>query len=724
MFKKIFANLTVLLFGILAFIIALSVYFYTASKYVQPGDSTEMVTAAVVLGIPHQPGYPLNTLIGHQFYKLNNFGLGDVQRINLASSFIQAMTVFVFFYLMLEIFPENDSKKAVNNISAFSASMVLAFSLIFWQYATKFEVFPLNNLFTVLILLIAFKLSKLVENSKVKVVRFLFFMILFVLLGLAVTHHQTIVLIFPALVVVFWPLIRDFLKKYTDADIYERKAFIKKAGLNTVAGILCVFVGMSLYFYLILSFSKAQPLMAGGEITSFGSALSTLMRSEFGFFSPYLSTENVASVNYPLDQITYYLRNVWSDFSVYGIVFMVLGIIYLLKNNRRLLLIVLTGVSVSGFIFLAYANFPLSDSFNLATVRRFHILPNIFLAMLSGMGIYSIVSYLSFLTGKNKSLTLNFMATSALVVGISMINIYFNFKKADVKNDDLTELYIEKSYKSIPDGSLVLVSGDVQNMTSEFYRMYEAPGTKTIIFTPGRFFLEWYLKSLLMNYGNLSIPAPEEGNMFTTTRQIIDANYDKFPIYISYELFIKDPSIERDYILYPRHLLFEVKRKGEDIKLEDWRNENKSIYDSLDLDKISKIRTRSPGFEEMIIYNFARYFYESGFVYSKVGLWEDAISEYSRSQNLEPYLADNYLGLSEAYANKEDPDYVAAINYLLKYQNMIYSVNPNEANAVQNKLREYNSKYEESYKNEIKAEQLDASQSAQLDESSDSAQTQ
>ena len=722
MIKKLINTLFIIFVSFLVFLIPFVIYFQTASKYVQSGDSTEMVTAAITLGIPHQPGYPLNTLIGHQFYKLDYFGLGDVQRVNLTSSFIQALTVFLFYYLMLEVFPQRDSKKSVKIISAFSSSMVLAFSLIFWQYATKFEVFPLNNLFAVLILLIAFKTEKLFKEQKAKVLRILSLIVFSIILGLAVTHHQTIVLIFPAVVLIFWPLIRLFFKKYKEADPLEKRNVIKTESLTAFTFLLCFFVGMSLYFFLIINFSKAHPLMAGGEINNFTGALSTLMRSEYGIFSPYLSMENVARINYPFDQITYYLRNVWSDFSIYGIIFMIAGIIYLLKNNKRLLLIVLTGVSVSGFIFLAYANFPLNDSFNQATVRRFYMLPNIFLVILAGMGIYFVTSYLSLLAGKYKSSTLNFTAVAVVIVGISMINIYINFKNADIKNDNLTELYIEKSYKSVPDGSLVLVSGDVQNMTGEFYTMYENPDTKTMIFTPGRFFLQWYLKNLFESYGNLSLPSPQEGNMFTTTTQIIDANYGKFPIYISYDLLPKDPNIQNDYTLYPSHLLYQVKKKGEEIKLEDWRDENKSIYESLDLEKISEIKSRGPSFEETIIYNFARYFYESGYVYSKVGLWDDAITEYQRSQSLEAYLADNYLGLSEAYANQENPDYASAINYLLQYQNMIYSVDPNRAYEVQSILEQYHTKYNEAYKQEIERQKLEATQSAEVKESSGGAQ--
>ena len=67
--------------AMLVFAISFGFYCLTTSPYVSPGDSTEMVTAAVVLGIPHQPGYPLNTYLGHLAYKLNIPGTSGILRI-------------------------------------------------------------------------------------------------------------------------------------------------------------------------------------------------------------------------------------------------------------------------------------------------------------------------------------------------------------------------------------------------------------------------------------------------------------------------------------------------------------------------------------------------------------------------------------------------------------------------------------------------------------------
>lgn len=840
MLKRLTAFFLTLFFGILAFSIALGVYFITASKYVQPGDSTEMVTAAVSLGIPHQPGYPLNTLIGHLFYQANIFGLDGIHKINLASSFLQALTVFVFYFLMVEVFiPLRQGFEGQGEIggigefrdireirkvggvrdiiSAFTAAMFLAFNLIFWQYATKFEVFPLNNLLVVTILLVAFRLANQIRDfreirefgykekahwikqdlipigksatsngaggrtrDKTKVVMVCLILMSF-LLGLAVTHHQTAVLIFPALLIILWLVMKSALQGGT----LQGRILGNSGKLGTLGkmGILFLafLIGFSVYFILILKFSSLNPQMNGG-IKNFGDEVSTLSRSEYGLFSAYLKTENTVKTSYPLDQMIFYLRSILYDYSIYGVAFILLGIFILLKNNRRLLAIILTGVFFSGFLFLAYADFPLSDAFNQATARRFQMLPDIFVSMLAGIGIFALVSYLGSLSGNKRgtretggmrqmrhmglmgiyrrlkefrgmvkeyrgereteeykvrlkefrgnigdynstnSLHDNggMLAVYAVTIGISMLPIYFNFKKANIRDDDLTQNFINNSYGSVPDGSLVMVSGDVQNMTGEFYRISQNPSTKTKIFTPGRFYLPWYVDDLLNAYNDLEIPPPVSGKMFTTVSQVVEANYGKHPIYISPDLLAKDPEIQKVYTLYPKNLLYEVKKKGEDIKLEDWRDENKRLYDSLDMDKIAKMRGRSPGFEEMIVYYYARHFYNSGYVFSEVKLYDNAITEYQRSIYLEPSFVESYLGMSEAFANKEEPDYASAINYLAQYQRMIYPYDQNKAYDAQKTLEEYQKKYGEVYKQELERQKLEASGSAEVNISSES----
>src|ERR1043166_6124450 len=78
-----------------------SLYFLTAARDIVVGDSPELTTAAVILGVPHPPGYPLFTMLGHFFSLLP---LGPIPfRVNLLSVVCNALTTCIVFLTALRL---------------------------------------------------------------------------------------------------------------------------------------------------------------------------------------------------------------------------------------------------------------------------------------------------------------------------------------------------------------------------------------------------------------------------------------------------------------------------------------------------------------------------------------------------------------------------------------------------------------------------------------------
>src|SRR5205085_7121388 len=70
-------------------------YFLTAARDIVVGDSPELITAAVTLGVAHAPGYPLFTMLGHLFSLIP---LGAIPfRVNLLSVACDALTIGVVY---------------------------------------------------------------------------------------------------------------------------------------------------------------------------------------------------------------------------------------------------------------------------------------------------------------------------------------------------------------------------------------------------------------------------------------------------------------------------------------------------------------------------------------------------------------------------------------------------------------------------------------------------
>src|SRR5215813_3153828 len=48
-------------------VVVAMVYVFTAARDIVLGDTPELMTAAITLGVPHAPGYPLFSMLGHLF---------------------------------------------------------------------------------------------------------------------------------------------------------------------------------------------------------------------------------------------------------------------------------------------------------------------------------------------------------------------------------------------------------------------------------------------------------------------------------------------------------------------------------------------------------------------------------------------------------------------------------------------------------------------------------
>lgn len=110
--------------------IAVCLYSLTVCRTVYWYDSAEYVAAAVVLGIPHPPGYPLYTLIGHVFTWLP---VDPALAVNLMSAVFGAVAVALAFVVVRQL-------GAARWASALGA-LALATSGLFWSQAVIAEVY-------------------------------------------------------------------------------------------------------------------------------------------------------------------------------------------------------------------------------------------------------------------------------------------------------------------------------------------------------------------------------------------------------------------------------------------------------------------------------------------------------------------------------------------------------------------------------------------------------
>src|SRR5439155_12595533 len=118
-------------------------YFLTAARDIVVGDSPELITAAVTLGVAHAPGYPLFTMLGHLFSLLP---FGSIPfRVNLLSVICDALTIGVVYLSAFRLIR--------SQLAAAVAALLLAVNPTFWEWSLAAEVFSLNNLFAAILIL-------------------------------------------------------------------------------------------------------------------------------------------------------------------------------------------------------------------------------------------------------------------------------------------------------------------------------------------------------------------------------------------------------------------------------------------------------------------------------------------------------------------------------------------------------------------------------------------
>jgi hypothetical protein len=220
---------------LLLFFLALLFYF-SAPRTVQFGDTGELVTNSFYLRVSHPPGYPLWTAIYHLPIRLLSF---------LSPFFVASLFTVVISLLWIGLLVFNFKNKM-----SIGVILVLTTNLIFWRYSILPDVFALHLLFLTLVF---WGLCKPELLSRWWYV---------FLVSLSVAHHHTILFVFPM---------------YLYALFYNINR--KKVLLSLVFGIF----SLSLYFLLL--FFHPKHLGSWGNILTIKDVVSHFLRKDYGTFA-------------------------------------------------------------------------------------------------------------------------------------------------------------------------------------------------------------------------------------------------------------------------------------------------------------------------------------------------------------------------------------------------------------------------------------------------------
>ena len=187
-------------------VISFSVYFYTLAPTVTLEDSGELAVASDYLGVPHPPGYPIWTLltwlfqwvfhwVDYQGYPNPAWSVGLFSAVSgaLACSML-ALLVSRSGAQMISNISLNTEEVSESTLDFFAmlggitAGLLYAFNHTLWSQSTIVEVYSLNALFLIGLMLLTYYWMNNPKNIKV-------FLLTGFIFGLGLTNHQTLVLI-------------------------------------------------------------------------------------------------------------------------------------------------------------------------------------------------------------------------------------------------------------------------------------------------------------------------------------------------------------------------------------------------------------------------------------------------------------------------------------------------------------------------------------------------
>ncbi len=684
-----------ILICILIFMFSLIIYYSTLCPTVSVGDSGELITACYVAGIPHPPGYPLFTILGKLFAHIPFNSVA--WRVNLMSAFFGSLTVVLIFLILMKIAEDGslafydarcsmpdarDKTKAgiedrvsrINfsllskYVAASSASLLLAFSPIFWSQAVVAEVFTLNAFFLSLIIYILLIWRDKVERDGEVHVKFIYlFSFLF---GLGLGNHQTLVLALPGFVY--------FIFKVLKMQSAERKAHRVKTdnalcpmpyARSLLLFIIFFLLGLSIYLYLPIR-SLSNPPIDWGNPENLSNFIKVITRSQYGTFK--LAAQEGAGKNVEMlaKHIFVNLRIVGKQVLWIGLVPLLIGILSSWKKDRNLSVFSLLIFLCSGIGFTILANLS-TELKDIATLERFQIMPLVVIVLWIGVGFYWLLS----VSRKNLAV----LGIFVILIGIiPILSLRAHYRIADRSKNYICYDNAMNILSCMEKGSILITNVDDVLFPLAYLMIVEGKGRDITLYGHNaNIFGELYNKNDWENLGMREKMKRRD----EIDRELFENS--KSPIY--YYL----ASVDNSWLAYQ-----EKKAKGiiyrlitshtpEDIDLNiDWDSLSTRGY--LNEDIFKDYRTTSivlthlsfwgndlmrQGREEdaldkfMLAHKMGRGFFETwinlGKIYYSTGRKKEAKEVFQQAIRKFPYRVDPYKYLSEIY--REEKDYESAI---------------------------------------------------------------
>jgi hypothetical protein len=367
---------------------ALLLYLVTLAPTVTFEDSGELIAAAYTLGVPHEPGYPLWTMIAHLFTWLP---VGDVAyRVNLMSAVCSSLAAaFIAWTTLLVIdgvaaarpggrlaasawLPELEGQALWLACAAAAAAGILgATARTTWSQSIIAEVYGLN---AALVGLLALLTVAWTRSATPKGRTRLFYAVCFVL-GLGLTSHDTFILLLPVLALYGFLIARR----------------LRPTWRQLAAGVGLFVAGLLPYLYLPLA-ARRHPVMNWGNPGTATTFWRTITRRQY-------ASGGHSGLTATLHELSTSATMLWHQWFPGLLALAVVGLVALYRRWRGWFWFSLAFLAFMGPLVTIVTDFPVATTDRLvnaddrALVSVFYIPAYLMIATLVALGGWWLVTF-------------------------------------------------------------------------------------------------------------------------------------------------------------------------------------------------------------------------------------------------------------------------------------------------------------------------------------------
>lgn len=480
------------------------------------GDSAELTAAAHAWGVPRAPGYALWTLLGHAAAKLP---LGAAAfRVNLTSALYHALAVG-----FVALVAQRLSRSLAGGLVAL---LVLALSKSFLLGSLYAEVFPLCDALFALGLWLALRAGEApLEGRRGWLVG------LAVCAGLALGHHEVGWLGLPAVAVcVARPL---------SSALRARPALGAELALA-----LCVPFALSLL--LPLGRAQSHPLVSSTDVGSASGLWHTFLRSEYGGLfglARALPREPAA------ERVGALALLLFQSLGPVALAAALVGAFALLRERRDACVGLLLAVALPGLGFAANYRFGVESETELAAFERFTTLTHLPLAALAGAGAAALMRRLPVPEPRRPLVAL----LAAVVPSLPQVT---TAAAVDLSGDRSGGAMARDLLRGVPDGALVLLSGDLYTGAGLYACAVERQCQRVRLVAPGLLANAWRRRQHERLYPD--VPLPEGRMVLARSHELVASELPKRPVFVVPGLLARDAELRQRFQFTSQGLLAKV----------------------------------------------------------------------------------------------------------------------------------------------------------------------